>query len=349
MSRGTAAKAAGIIAAAGLVGWAFESNEAGVGGNGAAQARFCQGTRQVAERAPDELRDGVRQAAEQTCENGVNEAPPMTRVAVSAPGPDAVVGSELDAAGRRYVKTVTSRLPRDGVVTVGGVKLPTGSRRLGYWATDAPTQDAVALADRLAKAFPRTGLWPVLWDWEDTPDSYAYPSAPEAADGVDVRAALNRVWRSYFEGAGLDALARGSEQPARRPDAPFAQLAEAGGLTAENGAAILLVPVRRPADVVAALGTAETEVAPVADLTATARSWEDRFGAVVTQASPGGFSFSIGSPAKGAQRTQALAAEQIAFAPEGDTADVDEQGRALRHLARDGNTGRQAWFFGWPD
>jgi hypothetical protein len=126
-------------------------------------------------------------------------------------------------------------------------------------------------------------------------------------------------------------------------------LAEAGGLTAENGAAILLVPVRRPADALAALGTVETEIAPDADLTAIARSWEDRFGAVITFAGPGELAFSVGSPAKSGAQRRALAAEQIAFAPESDVADVATQARSLGHAARNQNTGRQTWFFSWPD
>jgi hypothetical protein len=141
----------------------------GVEGNGAAQSRSCAGVRNAATDVPEEAREAAVQAAEEACENGFHEAPSVKRVAASAPRRGFVTASELDAGGRRQVKAAAERLPRDGAVTVGGVKLPAGSRRLGYWATDAPTPDAVALADRLAAAFPRTGLWPVLWDWEETP------------------------------------------------------------------------------------------------------------------------------------------------------------------------------------
>ena len=360
MDRGTAAKAAGIVASFGLFAWGVQANVGGVDG-GAAQLRLCAQVRAGAERLPDEARDRARRAADQACENGFHTVPPARRIAESAPRTSPPGDVRPTAAAERagsvararkdlpYFATRIGRLPRDGAATVGGVALPPGSRRGAYWATDAPTTDAAALAARLAKAFPQTGLWPVLWDWEDTPDSYTdQTTKPSAADRVDARSALTRIARTYGDDA-LAALAAGSPRPERLPD-PFAQLAAADGLKAENGAAILLVPVHRPADTIAALGAVQTEVAPNEDLTAVARSWEERFGAIVTKAGPSEVAFSVAAPPTDRGQAQLLAAEQIAFSPEGDLGEVADLARAVRRGAPgEEMTGREAWFFGWPD
>lgn len=357
MDRGKAAKAVGIFAAVGLVGWAFESNVSGVEGDGVRQSHLCAQVRAGAQSMPTEdARERTAQVAEEACDAGFPEAPAQTRTAVSAPSPHPTSADQsanpVAKAQRRYVEQALARLPRDGPVTVGGVTLPSGSRRQGFWSTDAPTRDAVALADRLARAFPKTGLWPMLWDWEDTPDSYVYPASPATADGIDPRAALDRSWRASHDGNdgidGIDHLASAGAHP-RFPQAPFAQLAAAGGLEAENGAAILLVPVRRPADAVAALGTAFSEEVPIEDLTAVARSWEDRFGAVPTKTGPDSLAFSVGAPPSGGGRLRALAAEQIAFAPGADVQEVTDLARALSHRAGEQYSGRDAWFFYWAD
>ncbi|WP_445148272.1 DUF4253 domain-containing protein [Baekduia sp. Peel2402] len=358
---GTAAKAAGIVASFGLFAWGVQANVGGVDGNGAAQSRMCAQLRADAERMPAETRDRARQTADEACENGFHTVPPARRVAESAPrtfpagdvrptAPAERAGSVARArTDLPYFAVRIGRLPRDGAATVGGVALPQGSRRGSYWATDAPTPNAAALAARLAKAFPQTGLWPVLWDWEDTPDGYTdQTTKPSAADRVDVRSALTRVLQAYG-GGEIGALAAASPRPERLPD-PFAQLADAGDLKAENGAAILLVPVHRPADTIAALGAVQTEVAPNEDLTAVARSWEERFGAIVTKAGPSEVAFSIAAPPTDDGQALLLAAEQIAFSPEGDLGEAADLAPALRRDAPgDDTTGREAWFFGWPD
>jgi hypothetical protein len=371
VDRGLAAKAAGLVAAAGLIGWAFESNVAGIEGNGAAQGQICAQVHAEAESMPEAVRAEAHRQARAACEAGFGEGPDSTLTVNSAPAParakgpaaEAEQGDPADVApeDRATVPPPAEaplrarrlgRLPRDGRAVVAGVRLPQGSRRHGYWATNAPAREAVTIADRLARAFPKTGLWPVLWAWEETPDDYAVPESPAGADDVDVRAALARVWARYrTDGTAFGALAHGSAGPVSTPRQPFAQLAGAGGLEASDGAAVLLVAVRRPADAVAAIGAVQSEVAPVADLTAVARSWEDRFGAVLVALSPTTMTFSVGSPPDDEDQVRALAAEQIAFAPEGDTAEVDEQAAAL---ARDGAgggdaTSRDVWFFGWPD
>jgi hypothetical protein len=87
------------------------------------------------------------------------------------------------------------KLPADGPSNVAGVDLPSGTRCGNHWTLDAATPRALSMARHLASAFPRTGLWPVLWTNEDDPDAYlGGGSDPAAADGLDVHAALENVW-----------------------------------------------------------------------------------------------------------------------------------------------------------
>jgi len=266
-------------------------------------------------------------------------APTTTRAAVSGRGCDRFSDDEVIAVARRTVAPPAQRiaffaprvgsLPRDGTATVGDVALPAGSRCPHYWATDAPTADAIALARRLAREFPRTGLWPVLWDWEESPDHYASSSGdPRRADGIDVRAAL-----------GLSGLAAGSVLPAGAPD-PFAQLAASGYLESSVGQVLLLVPVHRPADAIAMLGFIQSEVVSDPALTGVARSWEERVGAFLTTMGPGTLGLSVSAPPTTPNQARALAAEQWALSSAGD-----ENLEALAATLPQ----RGFWDFGWPD
>ena len=187
-------------------------------------------------------------------------------------------------------------LPDDGPATVAGVKLPRGSRCPHYWATDAPVREAIELASRLAAAFSETGLWPILSDVSEDPDHFAvFTSDPTLADRMNARAVLRKAWSEY-----LDA-------PERFPGlAPGAT--EGSGAPAD--------PVSRPADVISRVGFIETKVMSDEALTTVVRSWEERFGAVVTTVGPGTLGLSIGAPPRDRDQALTLAAEQTAFAPE---------------------------------
>jgi hypothetical protein len=350
LSNGIVVKGIGVAAAVGLVGWAIEANyDPGVkAGAAAEQSRLCQSVRQAVTTLPAQ----ASKAAEAACRNGFHSVPTTTRAAVSERGCDRPSDDRATAVARLTVAAPARRiaffaprlgsLPGSGTATVGDVALPAGSRCPHYWATDAPTPDAIALARRLARVFPQTGLWPVLWDWEESPDHYALSSGdPRRADRVDVQATLRRVWKAYrSDGARLGGLAAGRTAPDTVPD-PFAQLAASGELTSSAGQVLLLVPVHRPADAIAMLGFIQSEVASDAALTAVARSWEERFGAFVASIGPGSLGLSVSGPPTTATQARALAAEQSAFAPEGDDRDLDAVAAALPH--------RGFWSFGWPD
>jgi hypothetical protein len=88
---------------------------------------------------------------------------------------------------------------------------------------------------------------------------------------------------------------------------------------------------------------------PVARLAAVAqwrrdrrRRREERFGAVVASIGPGTLGLSVAAPPTTAAKAHSLAAEQAAFAPEGD--DGDDLDAVAAKLPD-----RGVWSFGWPD
>jgi Domain of unknown function (DUF4253) len=229
----------------------------------------------------------------------------------------------------------TGRLPVDGTPVVGGVQLPRGSRCMGYWATDAVVADPVALARKLAAAFPLTGLWPVLWDaGAGEPDAYAGAVGnPDKAGRVDVRHVLRRLSRTVGE------LAPGSGGASTGKDDPF------GTVDPGRQVMLILAPVNRPADVLSALGgLIATEYLSDAELTAVVRSWEERFGATVTVMGPGSLELAVQAPPRDPAQALQLAQEYNAFQPDnGDSDDLDGHKLAARLPTT------TTWEFGWPD
>ena len=84
------------------------------------------------------------------------------------------------------------------------------------------------------------------------------------------------------------------------------------------------------------------------ELSAVLRSWEERFGAVVTSLGPGGVELVVGAPPRGDEQVTRVAAEHVTFAPDAHSADV------LYQLLRSGRTmpgvtSARYWALGWPD
>jgi hypothetical protein len=191
------------------------------------------------------------------------------------------------------------------------------------------------LAGALAGAFPRTGLWPVLWDWADEgPAGYAQMGGRlSAVDRQDPLVVLARM-------GGPRALAPAGLLPAHTAN-PF--LAGTAEPLARDAPALMLVPVNRPADVVDVTGVAWSGLVSIAGQTAVARSYEERYGAVVTTLTPGGFAMVASAPPRGDAATRTLAAEQKAFT-DGDGGVSDAE-----LLAQLRGPAPQVWSFAWDD
>jgi hypothetical protein len=246
-------------------------------------------------------------------------------------------------------------VPHTGAPKVAGIQLPRGSRCPHYWAADGPSPDALELARRLAVAFPQTGLWPVIWDWEETPDDYALSSGdPHAADRLDGGAVLRRIWETQRnDGAPFPGITPGSRKAGTAPVDAFGTLAISEVLQSppKVGWVLMLVPANRPADAISMLGTVQTEIMSDAQLTAVARSWEVRFGAVLALASAGGLGFAVSDAPRSASQALTLAAEQDAFSPDNAASDDRALARALINGAPDRRAlqWKGFWDFGWPD
>jgi Domain of unknown function (DUF4253) len=221
-------------------------------------------------------------------------------------------------------------LPEDGSPTVGGLQLPLGSRcpqsaPAAYWATYDPPADLGGLTSPLARAFPATGLWPVLWEWDEDPEHYLGGHADlTGLEGLNAGRALSTAWTSAFGTGSRESLqlAERSTQ-ADTPQAwsdPFAEV-NRDDPSWQAQRRLLLVACHRPADALAALDWGYSMI-PMAIFTAVLRSWEERFAAVLVQLEPSAITLAVGAPPTNVAQATDLAAELTAIA--GDTDDPQD-------------------------
>lgn len=225
------------------------------------------------------------------------------------------------------------------------VARPTRSR--SYWISDDPLEACGSTAAPIAHAFAETGLWPVLWPWDEDPAAYlGRPVEPNRVEAVDVEAVLRRGWeRLAAHPAGLaepvgprfPGLAAGSTVDPDPGRDPFA----AAGLAALM-ARLMIVPCNRPADCVALIGGLAVEVDP-AEISAVIRSWEVRFGAVLVLAAPSLAMLAVTAPPTTPEQALGVAVEQFAFCPP----ETVEPGSLQQHASLLLTT--SAWPVAWYD
>jgi Domain of unknown function (DUF4253) len=100
-------------------------------------------------------------------------------------------------------------------------------------------------------------------------------------------------------------------------------------------ARLLAVPCNRPADALTAVGFGGIQLRSE-DVSAILRSWEDRFGAVVTLLDPGRTVLSVEAPPRTFASALAVAAEHFAAAPDenaGRPGALAERARLLQGCA----------------
>jgi hypothetical protein len=268
-------------------------------------------------------------------------------------------------------------LPAEGSPSIAALELPEGSRWPAgelhdapdrddiLWCSDAGHADAFRLAANLADAFPKTGLWPFLWDFPGQPGSYCLDYLRElgAVKQVEPQSVLAELWDfpnppapAWVEPftSGFPGLA--PPTASGRPTSPFALLADHPQVHHSAEPKLVLVACQRPADVISVIGfecgpeasAAASEIAlPVSVL----RSWEERFHAFLVRLVPGGLTLVVEAPPETVAQALQVAAEIYAFAPPEDGGRPD----ALRDLARTlvrGSTWPQRsphiWELGWP-
>jgi len=127
------------------------------------------------------------------------------------------------------------------------------------------------------------------------------------------------------------------------------------GAPGAEGWVLMLVPANRPADALSVIGAEMTEVMSDEEMTAVLRSWEERFGAVVTSLSAGALGLVVNDPPDEVGQSLQLAAEHAAFAPEDENLTGPTALSDLADRLREGEPGpgltrsRHFWNFGWPD
>lgn len=107
---------------------------------------------------------------------------------------------------------------------------------------------------------------------------------------------------------------------------------------------LALVPVRRGADVLTALGWsgAANHVSRTAGLSALLRSWEHRFGARVLRLGPDRLDVSVAAPPQTVEHALAVAAEHWVFCPDR----IMQESGSLADYAPE-IRGRRSWSFWW--
>lgn len=255
------------------------------------------------------------------------------------------------------------RLPGGDTVTVGGVTLGSGTP---IHRDDDPNATPIAwlsaepatVADwsAVAAQFSATGLWPVLvrGTSPDGQDDRALDrpwlagefDEPDSADGIDVSAFLRDAW-AWQEEQNLE-YGDESNGPWRGPATGSpgpAQLRLPADLvaTTETSPGLVLVPVTRPADVVAALGwSGATNYWRPGEVSAVLRSWEDRFGAVLVHMDFDSLYLVVQRPPVGAREINLTAGEHLAFIP-----DMIWQESDSYEQYRDDVVPDRSWFLWW--
>ncbi|MFK8026364.1 MAG: DUF4253 domain-containing protein, partial [Ilumatobacter sp.] len=223
---------------------------------------------------------------------------------------------------------------------VGGASVPTGSvtndldDTTSLWISDAPNEDPNQWS-ALAEMFASTGLWPVhLEPWSldlDVPWRSGEFGPPESVSDV----AVVDILSTWSRGEPIEVLAEPSELTAVAELSPTEFGLEAASLG--------LIPVQRPADVVAVIGwsgSANADQTP-GEVSAVLRSWEDRFGAYVTRLGFASMYLSVTRPPEDPDVLMALAAEHFAWCPS-----IDEFGVPLEIYAEE-IAGATEWVCWW--
>jgi hypothetical protein len=258
---------------------------------------------------------------------------------------------------------VKGRLPDEGPVRLGPVTLPTGKLITGNpgpehvaWATVDSVPQSGRVWHALSGLHSQTGLVPIQLDglrvdslfpsdrqglpgdalrpWDNR--EFDRSADPHEADGLDVGAVLENLWRGsvWADEDDPEAMRRwapftlawpGLAEPEHTP-LTTAELQQALDVTlpriraahrATPQARIGLVAAGRPADALAVIGwngLANHGQEALMPLITVLRSWEDRFGARLIDVGFADLRLLVGRPPRTLEAAQRIAAEQAVLA-----------------------------------
>ncbi|WP_051684265.1 DUF4253 domain-containing protein [Blastococcus sp. URHD0036] len=274
-------------------------------------------------------------------------------------------GAHIDVPVLGPVRPTSASLPAAGPLRLGDVSLGSG-RPVGgtpapaLWLTDDRVPDTAEVWRRLVDLFPETGLWPLLaTPFERSRETDPVP--PADVDAVDPAVFLADQWAGWLVPIGEHPYVEhltpyGAHFPGLAP--PLVRdgdpASATSGLLGDWGLRRLgLVRCDRPADAVAALGwTGAGNYCGTAEVAAVLRSWEDRFGVVLTGLLGGSMDLLLPHPPASVSEALPVAAEVAAFCR--DTLRVDGPGEAFGY--RSGGTveglarclvGEPVWTLWW--
>jgi hypothetical protein len=219
--------------------------------------------------------------------------------------------------------------PMTPVEGAGPDGLPDGETR-GWVSTD-PVADPDATWRRWARAFDRTGLWPLRAAGIGTDLWLAPPAEPEDAGAV-----LAACWAGC-----TPVLPDGT----LLPHPPWPGLAPGRGAADPSGVVLprdlappwsgrlLLVPAPRPADTPARLGWygAGNRGLSAAAVSGVLRSWEDRFGAYLLAVGSATLDLVVTRPPATARQLDLVAHEHLAFCPDNSAPQTGPDDRLIPH------------------
>ncbi|AMW20789.1 DUF4253 domain-containing protein [Mycobacteroides chelonae] len=238
--------------------------------------------------------------------------------------------------------------------SVDGIKLPEGhliispAGRSLAWVSNAAVVDIQSLWLRLAGRFDRTGLWPLASrglsgdlrrPWSDAED-LRHLVEPADVDAFDAKSFLvKEVSSANAAAVDVPVVPITLEQRTQPPQRALPLTAD----HLEQGSLLILVPTARPADALNALGWTHGVNYDLSEaaLAAVLRSWEDRFGAVLTGVDFDAIDVEVTRP-PGADLSVAVGYEHYGFCPD----NIDQGAGTLSAYARQ-ISGARTWKFWW--
>ncbi len=230
-----------------------------------------------------------------------------------------------------YVAARPGDLPR-GAGVIAGVALPDGrlfspaddgGPRGGapvLWVSHRPVKDVAAAWTGMARAFPTTGLWPLVIDAEDADAMDERLIDIPRSTGADPFQLLRRWWHENvapdedeFDDEATSPFGR--KFPGLAPRSPGERPASVEAYIRDLTGHLGLVAVERPArvlDAIAWMGLANYDMNPN-EQSAILDTWEDRFDAYLVGLGSDTITLAVGRPPRDLAAALPIAAEHLAF------------------------------------